>query len=463
MKLPSLRSRMLVRVMLPLALTWLLGSIVAVSVANVYTRKAFDRSLLDDAYAIAANVSVNNGSLSFNLSPREVGAVLFDQSEREFFAVLREDGSLVAGQGGLRETLADAAEPYVFEERHYRGLDLRMVTLWRPQPLPHAVVVAQTTRSRSHLGAQLLGASVVPQAGLLLLVGLWLRRSIGLELEPLSRLEEALERRDANDLTPVNLAPQTRDIAHLADAFNALMARIGQAVRAQREFAGNVAHELRQPLAGIRSLAEHGLAQTDPAAWSAQLRSIVASEQRASHLIEQLLAMALADEAREDLQLQPLPLDAVVRDVLLRRMPRADSLGVDLGAEGLDRPVWVRGTVALVEGLLSNLVDNALHYGRPVPGGGQPRVTVAAARQGNQVVLTVTDNGPGMDDSQRQRVVARWEQGPSGLREGGGAGLGLAIVSRYAELMRGHMALEPAPDGAGLRVSVWLDPAPAPR
>ncbi len=461
MKLPSLRRRMLWRVMAPLALTWLLGSVVAISVANVYTRKAFDRSLIDDAYAIAANVSATDGELSFNLSAREVGAVLFDQSEREFFAVLREDGSLVAGQGGLREAPVDRAEPLVFEERHYRGLDLRMVTLWRPQPLPHAVVVAQTTRSRSRLAAQVLGASVVPQVGLLLLVGWWLRRSIGRELEPLAQLEAALEQRDANDLTPVDLAPHTSDLAHLTDAFNALMARIEQGVRAQREFAGNVAHELRQPLAGIRSLAEYGLAQGDPAAWAAQLRSIVASEQRASHLVEQLLALALADEARESLQLQPLPLDGVVRDVLLRRMPQADALGVDLGAEGLDRPLWVNGTVALVEGLLANLVDNALRYGRPTQAGEIPRVTVGAASEGREVVLTVTDNGPGMDEAQRLRVVARWEQGPSGMRQGGGAGLGLAIVARYAELMRGRMGLEPVPDGPGLRVIVRLEAAPA--
>ena len=110
MTLPSLRRRMLWQVMLPLALTWLLGSTVAISVAYVYTRKAFDRSLLDDAYAIAANVSASDGEVVFNLSPREVGAVLFDQSEREYFAVLRGDGTLVAGQGGLRLAPVDTSE-----------------------------------------------------------------------------------------------------------------------------------------------------------------------------------------------------------------------------------------------------------------------------------------------------------------------------------------------------------------
>jgi two-component system sensor histidine kinase TctE len=460
-RLPSLRRRMLWQVMLPLALTWLLGSAVAVGVAYVYTRKAFDRSMLDDAYAIAANVTERDGALAFSLSAREVGAVLFDRDERVYFAVLRPDGSLLAGQGGLRDGLDAPAEPWVFEDRHYRGVDLRMVTLLRAQPQPYSVVVAQTTRSRGKLVEQLLTASMAPQGVLLLMLGLWLRRSIGRELQPMAQLEATLARRDANDLAPLDLQPRSRDIAHLSAAFNALMARIAAAVRAQREFAGNVAHELRTPLAGIRSLAEYGLAQKDPAAMAAQLRLIVTSETRASHLVDQLLALALADEARDSMVLQPLDIGSLIQDLLLRLMPRADAAGVDLGAEGLEHALHAMGTVALVEGLLGNLVDNALRYGRPAGPGVTPRVTVAAQQRGDELRLTVTDNGPGMDAGQQDRVLQRWEQGRSAAEQGTGSGLGLAIVSRYVALLGGRMSLRPVSEGTGLRVTVWLRGVPA--
>jgi two-component system sensor histidine kinase TctE len=458
---PSLRRRMLWQVMLPLALTWLLGTTVAVSVAYLYTRQAFDRSMLDDAYAIDSNVSERDGQLAFSLNAREVGQVLFDRAERVYFSVLREDGSLLAGQGGLRDPLDATPDAWVFEERHYRGVDLRMVTLARSLPLPHLVVVAQTTRGRTQLVQQLLAASVAPQAVLLLLLGLWLRRSVARELQPLAQLESALAQRDANDLAPLALQPRTRDIANLSGAFNALMARIAAGVRAQREFAGNVAHELRTPLAGIRSLAEYGLAQKDPAAWAAQLRLIVSSEARASHLVDQLLALALADEARDSLQLEPLAIDTLVQDLLLRLLPRADAAGVDLGAEGLEQPLRALGTVALVEGLLGNLVDNALRYGRPTEPGVQPRVTVAAQPLGDELLLTVTDNGPGMEPGQQQRVLERWAQGRSAAELGTGSGLGLAIVARYVALLGGRMSLRPVSDGTGLRVSVWLRGVPA--
>ncbi|MDE2368217.1 MAG: sensor histidine kinase [Burkholderiales bacterium] len=457
--LPSLRRRMSWRVIAPLALTWLLGSVVTTAVAYVYTRKAFDRTLVDDAYAIAANVALDRDGLRSQLTPRELGAVLFDPNETVYFAVLDGQGRLMAGQGDLVPRAVgagDRGERYGFEDRHYRGHDLRLVTLRRDQPAPHTVIVAETTNSRSALAEQLLLASVAPQALLLLLLGLWLRRSIGTELAPLARLEEALEQRDTNDLTPVDLEPRSRDIAHLADAFNALMARIDAGVTAQREFAGNVAHELRTPLAGIRSLAEYGLAQKDPAAWAAQLRSIVASEARASHLVDQLLALALADEARESLQLAPVAIDAVLRDLLLRLLPRADAAGVDLGAEGIDEPIHAIGTAALVEGVLGNLIDNALRYGRPREAGVKPHVTVHAEPQGAELLLTVTDNGPGMDEAQRQRVLARWEQGASGVQQGSGAGLGLAIVARYVALLGGRLSLQAATEGRGLRACVWL-------
>ena len=95
-KKPSLRSRLQRRVLLPLALTWLLGSAVAAAVAYSFTQQAFDRSLLDDAFALAAQVSESaDGAVALNLSPRDIGNMLFDQSERVFFAVHSADGLLV--------------------------------------------------------------------------------------------------------------------------------------------------------------------------------------------------------------------------------------------------------------------------------------------------------------------------------------------------------------------------------
>jgi two-component system, OmpR family, sensor histidine kinase TctE len=144
--------------------------------------------------------------------------------------------------------------------------------------------------------------------------------------------------------------------------------------------------------------------------------------------------------------------------VLLRYLPRADALGVDLGAEGLDAPIAVRGDAGLIEGILNNLLDNALRYGRGKP----PRITVILECTAPWTVLRVADNGPGMDagleetsDRDGPPLARRWVQGEQGHRLGQGAGLGLAIVARYVELMKGRVRIEETP-GGGVTACVHL-------
>ncbi len=449
-----MRSRMLRRVLAPLALTWLVGAATAFAVAYVFTVEAFDRALVDDAYAIAANVVERDSQLALELSERELRPVLFDRSEQEFYAVLRPDGTAVASNTALRPTLRDPTALLEFDDVAHEGARLRMVTL-RPQgTASFSVVVAQTTRARQELLQRLVAYSALPQAALLLWLGWWLRRSIDREMAHFERLQGALERRDSSDLTPLDTAAPSREVERLAQAINELMRRIERGAQAQREFAGNVAHELRTPLAGIRALAEYGLAHADPQVWQAQLRSIAASEERASHLVEQLLALALADEARDSLEMGPARLDDIARGVLLGRLARADAQGVDLGAVGIDRPVLALGNAALLEGALNNLIDNALRYGRPADGVRQA-VTVELRRDGEAVLVSVSDNGPGIDAAQRERLLQRWAQGRTGSQAGEGAGLGLAIVSRYAALQGGELLLDEAA-GGGLCATLRL-------
>jgi len=185
---------------------------------------------------------------------------------------------------------------------------------------------------------------------------------------------------------------------------NGLLARVADSVRAQREFAGNVAHELRTPLAGIRALASYALQHDEPAVWQAQLHAILHSEERASHLIEQLLALALADEAGYVLPVQPVRLDELVHAVVLRFLQRADAAQVDLGARGLEQAVTLQAQPVLLEGVLHNLIDNALRHGRPAHSGVAAQITVALEHTGGEVVLAVSDNGPGISPALRDRL-----------------------------------------------------------
>ncbi|MDH6592092.1 two-component system sensor histidine kinase TctE [Variovorax sp. TBS-050B] len=447
---PSLTRRVLRNVLVPLALTWMVGAVIALVIANYFSEQAFDRSMLDDAYAISANVQAGERGVELLLSPREMATVLFDQVDKVYFAVQRLDGTLISGHGGLSAALPEKGARYRFSDTTYDGKALRAVVL---EPgvdpalaTPYRIVVAQTTLSRTALVRRLLGYALAPQVLLLTLLAAWLWHGIRRDLRPLGDLQQALDRRDVHDLSPVAVVRTSREIQRLGDAVNALFDRLNHSVRAQREFVGNVAHELRTPLAGIRALAEYGLAQPDAAVWREQLARVAERQARASHLIDQLLALALADEARTSLARDAVRLDVLAEQAVLRHLARADTLGVDLGARGLDDGVTVLANEALVEGILDNLIDNALRYGGRT-------ITVELAGR----TLSVIDDGPGIPIEARHDLMRRWAQGPDGQKLGQGSGLGLSIVARYAELLGAELRLEAA-EPAGLRASVAFAP-----
>ena len=451
---PSLRSRVIKHVVLPLVVLWALGTAVALSVANYFAGQAFDRSLLDDAYAVAANVRLDSQGPVLNLSPPEMSALLFDQSESMYFAVLLPSGALLSGHAGLRPPPMPEETAFSFTDIVFQNRALRSVSLRRYEPTEFTVVVAQTTAARSRLLQRMLTYAVVPQIVFLTLLVWWLRRVIQRDLLPLAELQRAVDQRGVRDLSPMPLSvttdASTRDVQRLGTAVNAMMKRLDDSISAQREFAGNVAHELRTPLAGIRAQADYALANADPVVWREQLQGIARGQERASHLVEQLLGLALADEARASLRLVPIAINEVARDVLLRYLPKADAAGVDLGGDGLDERVMVEADAALLEGILGNLLDNALRYGVAA----QPQVTVAVKQMGAVVTLSVTDNGPGMTAQEAEQLRQRWALGSAGQRLGEGAGLGLAIVSRYADLLGARLSLQAAQSGQGLCAKV---------
>lgn len=462
-RLPSLRQQLVRRMLWPLALVWVLAAGITTWVANHFAQLAYDRSLLDDAYALAAHVLVRDGDVEVNLSSREMGGLLFDQSESVYFAVVDVNARLLAGHPGLEQwARSDDTRPH-FLNVVYQNKPVRAVVLPVQKPARLVILIAQTTRSRSELLRQLFIYSLLPQVILLGLLAIWLRQGLDQELRPLSRLRQYIEKRDANDLTalpgPIHEASSTRDISQLAHALDDLLRKVRDGIDAQREFSGNVAHELRTPLAGIRALAEYGLRHDEVQVLHAQLRRILESQDRASHIVDQLLALAFATEAGQALQLEPIELDRLVSDVLLEMMHKSDRMQADLGAEGLDSPVAVWGHRGLIEGILINLIDNALKHGTQP--GHKPHVTVKIERLRNPdfVHLQVCDEGPGLGPLAIEHMRARWNKSEQAGQPEPSHGLGLDIVHRYARLLNAKLEFTRAEGHTGLCVSLELQMA----
>jgi two-component system, OmpR family, sensor histidine kinase TctE len=313
----------------------------------------------------------------------------------------------------------------------------------------------------------LLGFSLVPQLLLLALLAWWLRRQVEQDLKPLSHLQKAVERRDASDLShvPASLTQDatSSNIEHLGVAVNALFDRLQLGIAAQREFSGNVAHELRTPLSSIRLQAEQVLTQSAEITTQNAIRKLLRSCDQASHLIDQLLALAFANEMKANVPLMRLDLTDVAHDVVLRHLPRAEPSeqrgSVDFGAEGLDSPVYVLGHRTLIEAVLDNLIDNAFRYGlSQLVDASKITVVVKQDQESGCVYLQVIDQGKGLTAAEVTRLTQRWTQAErkadfaqTALPEvGQGVGLGLAIVARYSELLQAPLSLLANPNGDGL-------------
>lgn len=463
--LPSLRRRLLQHVTPPLAVAWLVGSAISTGLATHFAQKTHDRSLLNDAYAIASRVSVQDGRIEVHLSGPQVSYLLLDHSDEVFHAVVSPREGLVSGQAAFQKYALTEHEQPIFIDIVHEDQSWRAVVLpvWEPTRL--GIVIGHKTGSHSSWLLQSLLYSLLLQALLLLLLWNWLRANVEDDLQPLGELREAVENRDPNDLTPlpaeVRNNANSADIAHLGQSIDDLLRKVREGIDSQKAFAGNVAHELRTPLAGIRTLAEYGLRQADPRVWREQLEAIVLSQERASHIVDQLMALAFANEIGHSLRLEPVALDDLVRQVLIATLRRADAHGADLGAEGLDESCTVLAHPALLEGLLVNLLTNALRYGAVAPA--RPVITVSIdphtegtdTGAASRVWLCVSDHGPGLGPDALQVLRQRWAQGPT-RPIGQGNGLGLDIVHSYAQLLGAELEFVSRPNGPGLCVRVGL-------
>ncbi len=324
-----------------------------------------------------------------------------------------------------------------FSEQLYQG------ALWRfyavqDDDAQYRVVVGQAHAAREGLARE-IGLSLLLPAGLALpLMALAVWAGVGRSLRPVNALAREVGTLDAQALAPLDEAPALpNEIAPLRAALNALIRRVNEAFENERRFTADAAHELRTPLAALKVQAQVALrAQTDESLQHA-LAQVSAGVDRMTHLVEQLLTLARVDPARQEIALQPLDpaglLAAVHADLLplAERQRQTLSLDVHPGC-------WIAVTPAWLEIALRNLIDNALRYA-----GEGARIEVRLAPDGDDCVLAVADDGPGVAPELRAELSARFVRGEV---EGEGCGLGLSIVDRIAALSHARMEL-----GEGLR------------
>jgi signal transduction histidine kinase len=241
------------------------------------------------------------------------------------------------------------------------------------------------------------------------------------------------------------------EIAGLARTMNRMLARLEDSQLRQRRFVSDASHELRSPIASIRQQVEVAQRHPDRVTLPELADAVLEEDLRLQRLTEDLLLLARADEGTGWAAADEVDLDDLVAEEA-RRLRADGRLAVDLSGIGAGR---VRGDAALLRRMVGNLVDNAARHA-------WSRVAVGVREDGSRVVLQVDDDGPGIPDEQRERVFERFVRlDDARSRDGGGAGLGLAIVAEVAAAHGGRASVRSSPLG-GARLEVNLPAAPSP-
>ncbi|HXH02862.1 MAG TPA: sensor histidine kinase N-terminal domain-containing protein [Candidatus Competibacteraceae bacterium] len=441
----SIRRLLLIWLLTPLALVCVLVLVHAYFDARRIADRAYDRMLLASALTIAERVVVaDDGELEVDLPYVALEMLGTSAQDRVFYRVSGPDGALVTGYRDLPPPQGTAAGGERYYDARYRGEWVRVALLERPLPGGgrFRVEVAQTRGERDRLIRELVLAAGLRVLLVVVLAALCVVFGIGQGLRPLARLERTIRARSPEELTPID-DPVPREVRHLVAAINQLLGRLEASLTAMRRFIADASHQLRTPLAGLQTQTELALAETDPAALRQALMRLHAVTRRTSRLANQLLSLARA-APEGGLHPQPLDLAALARERTRERVPAALARGLDLGYEGADS-LPLHGDPLLLGELLANLIDNALRY---CPAGST--ITVRAARVGEQALLEVEDDGPGIPEAERERVLERFYRIPGGPAEG--CGLGLAIVKAVAERHDAALELGAGQGGRGLRV-----------
>ncbi len=457
------------RLMLPLAWGWLLGLLLAVGGAYLLARNsanaAFDRSLQDEAAALAAKVTWSDRGPLLDVSRQTLELLTWDSADRNSFAMVDLDGLALAGDSSVPVPAGDRkdsfARPVLFDA-DYQGEPVRGAVFSVTSPMIDrmvSVIVVETKRKRADLMRDLQIGLILPAAALgvltFVLVGFSVRRG----LRPLRDIGAEVALRDLHDWRPIDLQQVPAEAVPLIERINQLLLDVQQSLALQRRFVADAAHQLRTPVAGIRVLAqelEQELAsagsQDKPEAWRPLLSQLRGSSDRLSRLIGQLLSLARSETALTfNAEHHPQDIVPLLREATEPLVLAGLRQGRSIELEAPDTPVVARAHAVWLGEVVNNLLDNAQRYG-----GSRIVLRVAPLAEGGAEVV-VEDDGPGVSADELTRIFEPfWRGERADLRNDGGTGLGLAIAREIVLRLGGQLTALSRPDIAGMRLTIRL-------
>lgn len=455
----SLRLRLLWWLLIPMAAYVGLSTSDAYDNAVASATLVQDRALLASARMMAGQVGWNDGAPVVSIPPAALELFASPAQDAVYYQVRMDDDTLLAGRPDFPAEPDFAALYPVYTSTIFNGKPLRVVSYIRAlfdegTLRMVAVSVGQTMQGRQEMIDDQWHASLRRQMVLLLLAMSLVVLGMTMELRPILALKDELTTREPDSLTPLRAGGLQQELRPIVEAINQYIQRLNAQVTVQKRFVADAAHQLRTPLAVIDSQIQFARQLDDPARVAQVLAALQEGSRSMTDLTNKLLLLSQAEASNSSaFPRAPVDLLAVAAMVLEELAGLALKKGIDLGLETTLESALVNGNEAQLGGLLMNLIDNALRY---TPQGG--KVTVGLEKKRSQVIITVSDNGPGIPAEVRERVFERFYR--NAAPDQPGSGLGLAIVREIVQASQGSIRLDAPAQGSGLVATVCLPALP---
>ncbi|KTD67654.1 sensory histidine kinase in two-component regulatory system with QseB [Legionella santicrucis] len=342
-----------------------------------------------------------------------------------------------------------ASEIDGFSDKKISNQDWRVFTTYNDKA-GIRTVLAERYDTRNELGHRIAQDDLYIMLLTFPLSGLLIWIIIGRGLDSLDKVAEEVANRAPTHLEPVDLHEVPEEIKPVIDELNKLFFRLKEGFEREKRFAADAAHELRTPLAALKTQAQVALHSNDIEEKNQALQKLIASVNRSTHIVQQLLTMSrLVPEATHMDEKDEVNLSRLSREILAMLAPAAVEKQIDLEFESNTENLIVYGNSTALGILIRNLVDNSIRYCNE-----HGRILVRLSKLQNEVMLEVSDNGPGIPSELQSRVFERFFRVLG--NKSPGSGLGLAIVQQIAELHGGRLLLDTPKEGTGLIVRFFL-------
>ena len=439
----SLRRQLLVGILLPTLLFVGVNTYSLHRQALAALHTAYDRTLLASAKTISEQLDVRGwddmAELRAIVPYAALEAFEADNQSRMFYRVSNLRGDLISGFAELPAWHGTIPQrpPYAalvdFYDDRFRDQPVRVAVLLQPVASSEGrgmavIQVAETLELREAAALQILHTTLARQALLLTLIAGIVVLVVQRATQPVRQLSSDLQARTEGDLAPLAAPAAPRELQPLIDATNAVMQRLSRLLAHQQRFVRDASHQLRTPLAVLKTQVQSALRGDLPPTQA--LQEIGHTVDRATQLANQMLALAKVEQLRQQGEVPVTRLDTVLREMALELSPLIAQGDLDFGITTDAAPIHAHEW--MLRELCRNLLHNAIRHAPP-----GTELAVTLHREDGEAVLTLADAGPGIDDELAARLFQPFSAGD--VRTG--SGLGLAICQEIVHALGGNITL----------------------